>query len=528
MRNHKFLRLLLPAAAAAFAFLLPAQQASAASAASILNFLKDPQNVQSLTAPSPDARWMPDASLPVVPAPNRAQQPKPGELSRPLSLAEVTDLALQLNPRTRQAWLTARVEAANLGIERAGDFPTITGLFSHRIGRSVSATTGAPIPVQTVYGPSVSLSYILYDFGQSDASEEAAKYRLLAANLTQNRTLQEVATLVEQAYYRVLGFDQLALASRQSLTNFETALDATQRRRSSGLATAGDEFRAQTQVGQARLVVTRNEGELSKARGQLASAIGLPIDFPLQLEAVTALPPVSEITQSMDALLKKAKESRPDLIAAEARAQAARATARSVSKAGLPSIEFVANYGQTYFTNGAPASPNNANFSSSCPTCTDRGVLIQGDPYPPGVRRPEQDTYQFGFNVRIPIFSGFKDTYSVRRAQEVAEQAENARDQLYSQTELDVWQAYFDLQTSASSIASTANLVRSAGESAAAATARYRAGVGSLIDFITAELDNTNARTQQIQSYLDWYSALARLNFALGAGDTQIVKGKTQ
>jgi outer membrane protein TolC len=83
------------------------------------------------------------------------------------------------------------------------------------------------------------------------------------------------------------------------------------------------------------------------------------------------------------------------------------------------------------------------------------------------------------------------------------------------------------LQTSASSVASTANLVKSAAESAAAAAARYKGGVGTLLDFITAQLDDTNARVQEIQSFLDWYSALARLNFALGASDTTILKTKT-
>ena len=97
-----------------------------------------------------------------------------------------------------------------------------------------------------------------------------------------------------------------------------------------------------------------------------------------------------------------------------------------------------------------------------------------------------------------------------------------------SVTELEVWQAYFDLQTSASSVSSTANLVKSAGESAAASAARYKAGVGTLLDFITAQLDDTNARVQQIQSYLDWYSALARLNFALGASDSAVFEVKAR
>ena len=471
----------------------------------------DPSNVESLTSPAANLYWQPDQPLPTLTRPEQAPT-VPKQFTGPLSLADLTDLALLLNPRTRQAWLAARAEAAAVGIEDADDWPTITSLYTYRIGRLISATSGAPVPVQTFYGPSVSLSYTLFDFGQGAAASDAANFRLLAANLTQNRTLQEVATLVEQAYYRVLAFDYLVRASRDSLKNFETALDATQRRRTSGLATAGDEYRAETQVGQAKLLLTRNEGELSKAHGQLANVVGLPVQHKLQLKPVSELPPVSEIVQSMDVLIEKAKQNRPDLMAAEARARAARANAVATSRVGLPSLAFVANYGQVNFTNGSPG----------CAALNVAGCGGSG----PGHQRPMQDVYQLGFNVSIPIFNGFKDTYSTRRAEELAEQAESQRDQLLSATELDVWQAYYDLQSSASSVASASNLVKSAAESASASAARYKAGIGSLLDFITAQQDDTNARVAQIQSYLDWYSALARLNFALGASDSAIFKAR--
>jgi outer membrane protein TolC len=68
--------------------------------------------------------------------------------------------------------------------------------------------------------------------------------------------------------------------------------------------------------------------------------------------------------------------------------------------------------------------------------------------------------------------------------------------------------------------------VKSASQSADAAVARYKGGVGSLLDLITAQLDDTNAKVQEIQSRLDWYQALARLNFALGAFDNKATKPK--
>lgn len=480
----------------------------------------DPSNVGSMTSPAANLYWQPDQPLPAVTRPDKAPS-VPAQFTGPLSLSDLTDLALMLNPRTRQAWLSARAEASALGIENADDWPTITGLMTHRVGRTISSTTGNPVPVQTQYGPSISLSYLLYDFGQGEAASEAANFRLLAANLAQNRTLQEVATQVEQAYYRVLAFDYLVRASGDALKNFQTALDATQRRRGSGLATAGDEYRAETQVGQAKLTLTRNEGELAKARGQLANAVGLPVNYDLKLKPVTELPTVTEIKQSLDSLIEKAKANRPDLIASEAKARAARATAVATERAGLPTLSFVANYGRIYFTN---SGSNIAQYTTSLTPSIQTGAAAAATV----VNRPEQDVYQLGFNLTIPIFTGFKDTYSARRAQELAEQAESARDQLLNQTELDVWQSYYDLQTAASSVSSTGNLVKSAAESAAASAARYKSGVGNLLDFITAQQDDTNARVAQIQSYLDWYSALARLNFSLGASDSEVVKARAK
>lgn len=412
-------------------------------------------------------------------------------LRSPLSLVQLTDLALQLNPRTREVWAAARAEAMGLGVVAADQFPQLGLLLNFNRVQSASQTSGNLVPAQNRYGPNVTLSWVLFDFGQRAAEVEAQRYRVLAANLTQNRTLQDVAFQVEQAYYRVIGLAALVKATREQLRSFETGLDATRRRRESGLATIGDVYRAETAAGQARLLVQRTEGDLKKSRGALNSAVGLPVNFALRLRPWDDRPPVREISESVDRLLARIKADRPDLVAAEARARAARAAAKAAAAAGKPSIEAVGTAGRVEFTDS----------------------------------RPGVDTFNVGVLLRIPIFTGYRDTYSVARAEAAADQAESARDQLYRQAELDVWQAYFDLQTAATNVNSSNSLVKSATQSAAAAVARYKGGVGSLLDMITAQSDETQSRVLLIQSHLDWYTALARLNFALGASDPVLRAG---
>ncbi len=454
------------------------------------SYFSDPWNTTGRTAPQPHQFWQSEQSLPKVNTPERREQP---ESNAPLTLPELTEFALRNNPRTRQAWLAARAAAAGVGIEKADLLPQISANYAVNRTRPVSATTGSVSPWITRYGPSVSLSYLLFDFGVQASQLEAAEFRLLAANLTQNRVLQDVVFQVEQAYYRTIGLDALVRTNELSLKNIRTAQDAAQRRRESGLATVADVYRSETQVAQAELNLTRSRGDLEKARGQLASAVGLPVNGRLNVQPLSSQPQIQKISASIGDLLEQAKATRPDLVAAEAQARAARATAHGVSKAGMPSVEISGGSGRTWFHDD----------------------------------RPVVNNYTLGLNVRIPLFSGFRDTYTVRQSQAQAAQAEAARDALMQQTELDVWQSYYDLQTAASSTGSTEAQVKSAEQTAQATLARYQSGFGSILDLITAQQDESNARVQRIQSYLDWYTALARLNFSMGAGNlTAATDGK--
>ena len=135
--------------------------------------------------------------------------------------------------------------------------------------------------------------------------------------------------------------------------------------------------------------LTRSRGELEKARGQLATAVGLPVNNTLKVQTLGGPPQVRELTASVAEFLDRARAARPDLVAAEAQARAARATAEAASKAGLPTVEIAATAGRMFFTDDRVPASN----------------------------------YSLGFNVRFPIFNGFRDRYQHRLAEAQAEQA---------------------------------------------------------------------------------------------------------
>ncbi len=473
---HRYCSTLISALTGALFLFLAATPAFAQSTWS------DPWGAEASVSPAPHQRWESTTPLPAVSAPAAT-----GGLSRgqPLSLPELTEFALRNNPRTRQSWLAARAAAAGVSIEKADQLPRISAAYSVNRTQPVSATTGTISPWQTRFGPSISLSYVLFDFGARGYQIESSEYRLLSANLSHNRVLQDVIFVVEQAYYRLLGNDALVRVNSQSLNNAKTALEAAQRRRESGLATVADVYRAETQVAQSQLNLTRSMGELEKSRGQLASVVGLPVNVAISVRPLEQPPQIGEMASGVGELLEKAKASRPDLVAAEAQVRAAEANAKAVARAGLPSIEVTGAGGHTLFND------NRASVSN----------------------------YSIGLALRIPIFTGFRDTYSTRQAQVQAEAAAANRDVLFRQAEVEVWQGFYDLNTATSSISSTQAQVRSSEQTSQATLARYQSGFGSILDLITAQQDESNARVQQIQSYLDWFTTLARLQVAVGASD---------
>jgi TolC family type I secretion outer membrane protein len=441
----------------------------------------DPFRADAAVAPAPGVPWTSRDSLPSVPQPD---VPAALNATQLWTLPALTEFALRNNPKTRQAWLAARAAAAGVGVEQAAWLPDISAQYGVSQSEQISSS-GTAESRQTRYGPSISLSYLLFDFGARANQIDAASYNLLVANLTHNRALQDVVLEVEQAYYQLLGFNALVGANERSLKNTRTALEAAAKRRESGLATVVDVYRVETQVAQAQLNLTRSQGELEKAKGQLAAVVAVPVDTALAVQTDLSPPPIGEIAGSMTDLLTRAKANRPDLIAAEARVRAAQATADAAARSSWPWIDLTANTGVTSFTNDRAT----ANF------------------------------YALSLNLRIPLFTGFRNTYSVRQAREQAEEAAAARDVLNRQTELDVWQAYYNVQTAASGISSAEAQVKSAEQTEQATLARYQSGYGSILDLITAQQDAATARVDRIQSYFDWFTALAEFNYAVGASD---------
>src|SRR5205823_5533071 len=131
-----------------------------------------------------------------------------------LTLDQAIDAALTNNPDTHAAWLEARAAEAALGSSRSSYLPEIDLNASFNRQRN-AAQGGRSITLSDSFGPSLTLSYLLFDFGGRAAQVEEARQTLIATGFAQNQTIQNVVLRVEQAYYGTLGAKSL-LASEDA------------------------------------------------------------------------------------------------------------------------------------------------------------------------------------------------------------------------------------------------------------------------------------------------------------------------
>jgi outer membrane protein len=400
--------------------------------------------------------------------------------ARPLGLVEITDLAMRNNPATRAAWASVRQSEAAEKIARAGYWPTISASYSAQRVQQL-AFEGNQVPVQTRYGPSMSFSYLLFDFGARGGALDRAQAETLAARMTQHQALQDLLLTVESAYYAVIGTRGIEQATRRTVAETQASNDAAQARHKTGAATIGDVYQSQAALAAATVAMQQAEGARVIAEGALAVALGHPPDTAVQL-AEWHPPESPELpARSIGEMMEAARNARPELLAAKAREQAADAAVRAARSDHWPTLTLAGSAGRT--------------------TIVDRGTANQ---------------YNAGVRVDLPLFSGFSVQGAIEQARASADVAHADLESLRLSVEQQVWVAYQNVQTSRKGIDAARAQLRAAEQAAEAIRARYRTGLSSILEVLTTEQVLAQARIADVQAGINWFQSLTTLGHSAG------------
>jgi outer membrane protein len=407
------------------------------------------------------------------------------DLSKPLGLSDVVMAALCNNPQTKIAWQTSLYQASLVGVSQSAYLPTLSASGSMLQSESSETTHGDQENI------SVTLSYLLYDFGKRDATYDNARALLDAALFSENDTIQSVFLSAIQAYYTLFGSNASLEATREAERSALESLNAAKIRYSVGTSTPADTLQAQTAYSQAMLNRIQAEGSVKSAQGELASVLGMMPDTTIALQTPLLAIPNDSFEQNIRSLMDEAQRLRPDLMAAGAKIKAAEANVKAAKADHLPSFSLSATSGST------DTIYNTSQRSSS-----------------------------IGLYVSIPIFTGFNTKYKVQAAQQQLKISEAEYEKLSQDANLDVYKTYQTLISETQATRTSHDLVASAQASYDLALGRYKAGVGTILDLLSAQSALASAKQQHIQSLYNWYITKASLAKTMGSLDFSTIKGQ--
>lgn len=438
----------------------------------------DPLNTRELIPPNQQTPWTGDVTALQAAIPPADPTLPPELRGGPLSLARLTAYALAHNPATALSWAQVEQAAAQLGQAKGANWPQINDVLnmSYIDGGSVQKSN-----VGENYSHNLSISYLLWDFGQTRNHIASVRWQLIASNLAHNTQLQQVILDVEQSYYQLLGEQALVNADQSNLDATHANWQAAQALHQQGMATLGDVAQAASAQAQAELTLQQAQGQLANFNGELATELGLPVQTHLNLAPLQAHLAVNQINQNINHYLIAAQQNRPDLLAAAAQIKAAQSQMASVRAENWPTLRLNASTGQTRLV----------------------GV-------------PSTNQSEVGVTLSIPIFNGFQRNYDLAQAQASLDAANASAEMIRNQVSLQVWNSYFSLQTAAANIDSVNELLQQSQLAARQARGQYRAGVGNILAVLTTQAAAASAQAQQIEATLNWYINLAQLSAAMG------------
>jgi outer membrane protein len=319
----------LPAATAA------AQPASSSSSSS--------SSAPAAPASSPSALPAPAATAPA--SPTVAAAPKPEELAAPgeihLTLARAVELAMSQQASMRQA--AATVEAASARVEQAR-------VPLHPTGTAAASLTQGSGPTffesSTSTGLSATLSWRIYDFGQTAASVRAAAASASAASASFETTGQDVRSGVEVAYLEAVARQRLVAVAQAAVTSEQAHLEQARRFVAAQARDPIEVAQAQARAASARSAAAQAESNQAVALANLRAAIGW-LD-PTRQVTIEPSWPEADVEQrrgpaELAELVAAAREQRPELVQLDQQIAASEASLEAANRESRPTLSAFAN-----------------------------------------------------------------------------------------------------------------------------------------------------------------------------------------
>ncbi len=448
-----------------------------------------PAQTSSNQRPSPQAT----APQPGMPGPqSNITSTPPGPPPTPsgvvtLSLKQAEAAAIKNNPQISQARLIALASQQVTREVRSNFWPTFTGnLTGVDVSGDTRISAGAlnSPHVFTKAAAGVMVTQLITDFGRTNNLVSSANYAAKAENQNAQATKEQILLAVDRAFYSALQAQAVLSVAQQTVKERQTVADQVNILFRSKLKSELDLSFANVNLAQAQLLLLDAQNNQNAAMATLSMVLGYPTVHNFQLLEETS--PITAPPGNVDDLIAQAFSMRPEILSLQFQYQSARKFQTAERDLLFPSIRALGAVGDT------PAG--------------DAAVA----PSPVALN----NTYgAIGGNIEIPLFNGFLYT---ARAHEARLREEATQERLRDVQDLisrDVRTSWLNANTAYQRLAVTQQLVEQANLALDLAQARYKLGLGSIVELSQAQLQQTQAQISYAQAGYDYRLSLAVVKY---------------
>ncbi|MGV3527707.1 MAG: TolC family protein [Flavisolibacter sp.] len=400
------------------------------------------------------------------------------------TLDQAINKALENNVNVRQSKLLVDVAAVNLSQARGNLLPSLNAELNHGVnqGRSIDPFTNSYVNQSVSYaGYGASTGVVLFNglSLQNTLRQQQRNYE--AGKLEWQQEKDNLVLNVVLAYLSVLSSrDQLASAREQARLS-EQQLERLKIMDSKGAVSPSQVTDMQGQLMNDRLNIENLRSQMEVNKLTLAQMMNVRYSKDMQVEDL-APEPFSDAGADAEGVYSRALEHIPAVKAANLRADAAAFGVKSARGQTLPSLVLGANV-QT-------------NYSSVAQNATGK------IPYNEQLQNNLFSTVNLG--LRVPLFNGRQAKNRVKLAEIEVNNAELQEESVKLQLKQQVEQASLNATNAMERYRLLQEQVKAFGQSFTAAEARFNAGVGTTIDYLTAKTNLDRAQLNLINAQYEY------------------------
>ena len=328
----------------------------------------------------------------------------------------------------------------------------------------------------TTYG--VKATQMLYDFGKTSSSIDAAKYGLKAREIETVRVRNQSALDFIVSYLDLLESEKLQHVAGEEVTRYEAHRKDAEARLKAGVITRNEVLQSEVTLADSRQRLLSAEDLLSLKASRINSLLLKPLNDPVQAEEVKPSP-ATGIT--LEAAWTAAEAESSDLRDLDAKIAAKGESVRTIEAEYLPTL---------YLSGGYEYQENR--------------YLVH------------QDNWSLIAGVNVNLSSGGASRSKVGMANSELRSLKLLRDKMLDTVRLSVKAAYLDHQTSRQKVEVANTAVAAAVENLRLHKLRFKEGVGTTTDVLDAVTLLSTAESNLWRATYATQRAEANLLYAMG------------